>query len=382
MPAAGALARLLTAEAVRQRADELYEIGLKDGLPHFRLRPERIEAAAELVAQVTRERYPDLKVPLHSRWRHFEVDGRDLAAEAFAGLAGGSLLRARVRFAAISVLLDAGAGPDWRFDDAATGRRYARSEGLAVASLRGFGHGIDDLALAALDSASLARLYQVRPDNPLPGLNGRTRLLNALGRSGRVAGLHDDLVGLARGGRIAARDILLAVLEAFNDIWPSGLIVDGVPLGDVGRHSALRRADATDGLLPFHKLSQWLSYSLVEPLRAAGIVVTGLDGLTGLAEYRNGGLFLDAGVLEPRDPGLSRRRRAAGDEAVVEWRALTVALLDRIAEPVRRRLGLDAAALPLAAILQGGTWAAGRRLAEELRQGRPPLDIASDGTLF
>jgi hypothetical protein len=206
--------------------------------------------------------------------------------------------------------------------------------------------------------------------------------LNALGRSGRVAGLHDDLVGRARGGRIAARDILLAVLEAFNDIWPSGLIVDGVPLGDVGRHSALRRADATDGLLPFHKLSQWLSYSLVEPLRAAGIVVTGLDGLTGLAEYRNGGLFLDAGVLEPRDPGLSRRRRAAGDEAVVEWRALTVALLDRIAEPVRRRLGLDAAALPLAAILQGGTWAAGRRLAEELRQGRPPLDIASDGTLF
>jgi hypothetical protein len=374
MPAAGALARLLTAEAVRQRADELYEIGLKDGLPHFRLRPERIEAAAELVAQVTRERYPDLKVPLHSRWRHFEVDGRDLAAEAFAGLAGGSLLRARVRFAAISVLLDAGAGPDWRFDDAATGRRYARSEGLAVASLRGFGHGIDDLALAALDSASLARLYQVRPDNPLPGLDGRARLLNA--------GLHDDLVGLARGGRIAARDILLAVLEAFNDIWPSGLIVDGVPLGDVGRHSALRRADATDGLLPFHKLSQWLSYSLVEPLRAAGIVVTGLDGLTGLAEYRNGGLFLDAGVLEPRDPGLSRRRRAAGDEAVVEWRALTVALLDRIAEPVRRRLGLDAAALPLAAILQGGTWAAGRRLAEELRQGRPPLDIASDGTLF
>jgi len=56
----------------------------------------------------------------------------------------------------------------------------------------------------------------------------------------------------------------------------------------------MKRGDATDGLVPIHKLSQWLSYSLVEPLMAAGIEVTDLDGLTGLAEYRNGGLLVGA----------------------------------------------------------------------------------------
>ena len=76
-----------------------------------------------------------------------------------------------------------------------------------------------------------------------------------------------------------------------------------MPLGDCGRHPAV----PGDGLVPFHKLSQWLTYSLVEPLEAAGLPVAEIDGLTGLAEYRNGGLFIDCGVIEPRDPALLQR---------------------------------------------------------------------------
>ena len=53
--------------------------------------------------------------------------------------------------------------------------------------------------------------------------------------------------------------------------------------------------------MPLHKLSQWLAYSLIEPLERAGIAVTDIDGLTGLAEYRNGGLFIDTGALAFRD---------------------------------------------------------------------------------
>ena len=45
-------------------------------------------------------------------------------------------------------------------------------------------------------------------------------------------------------------------------------------------------------------------------------------------------------------------------------------------------LGLQADALPLACVLEGGTWAAGRVLAQHLRGGTPPLSIASDGTVF
>ena len=135
--------------------------------------------------------------------------------------------------------------------------------------------------------------------------------------------------------------------------------------------------------MPFHKLSQWLTYSLIEPLQEAGVTVTDIDGLTGLAEYRNGGLFVDLGVIEPKHTAVTRDEHAPGSEIVVEWRALTVALLDKLAAEVRERLGLDAEALPLVKVLEGGIWAAGRRIAAERRAGGgPPIRVASDGTVF
>ena len=165
----------------------------------------------------------------------------------------------------------------------------------------------------------------------------------------------------------------------FGPIWPGRISLGDVPLGDCGRHIAV----PGDGLVPFHKLSQWLAYSLVEPLAAGGVEVSGLDGLTGLAEYRNGGLFLDCGVIEPRDPTLLQHPLDASSEPVVEWRALTVALLDRLALRVRERLGKNAQDFPLACVLEGGSWAAGREIAFERRSdGSAPLNIASDGTLF
>jgi hypothetical protein len=149
-----------------------------------------------------------------------------------------------------------------------------------------------------------------------------------------------------------------------------------LPPGDVWRHSRL-------GVIPFHKLSQWLTYSLCEPLEQAGVAVTHLGGLTGLPEYRNGGLFVDAGVLVPRDPAALTAVHAVDSDLVIEWRALTVALLDRVAAGVRARLALTEDALPLARVLEGGTWRAGREIAAEKRAGgTPPLRITSDGTVF
>jgi hypothetical protein len=166
-------------------------------------------------------------------------------------------------------------------------------------------------------------------------------------------------------------------------MWPSRLELAGVPLGDCWRHPALTTGDTTSGLMPLHKLSQWLTYSLLEPLQEAGFTVRDIDGLTGLAEYRNGGLLVDTGVLVLRDPDAAERPHEAGSTLVVEWRALTVALLDRLAETVRQRLGMDAQSLPLARILQGGTWTAGRQIARARRpDGTPPLTVISDGTVF
>ncbi len=384
---------LLTAAAVRERCGLVYAAAERGEAPHFRLHPERLDAAAQLVAEVTHRRYPDLRVPFHSRWRHFAAGGIDRAALVASGADHAETARSRIDLTIVSVLLDAGAGAEWRYREAETGQVFARSEGLGVASFRAMQAGLfsadpaqpwraDATALAALTPEALAAAIQYRDGNTLAGFDGRIALLRRLGevardnpavfgRPARLGHLFDHW--RAQGGAIAAAEILRALLIALGPIWP------GRPLGDCGRH----RAVPGDGLVPFHKLSQWLAYSLVEPLQDSGVAVSDLDGLTGLAEYRNGGLFLDLGVIEPRDPSLTQRTLDPQDEAVVEWRALTVILLDRLAARVRTLLGKNLAEFPLACVLEGGSWEAGRVAALPRRaDGSPPLTIASDGTLF
>ena len=187
----------------------------------------------------------------------------------------------------------------------------------------------------------------------------------------------------------------MALLNTLSGIWPAQNTIESeggtqgasqvaskVALGDCWRHSAVGGEGKTAGWMPFHKLSQWLTYSLLEPFEWAGVTVTGLDQLTGLPEYRNGGLLLDAKVIQLKDPALLQTQHLAGDEFIVEWRALTVALLDELAPLVRSQLGRTAGQMPLACVLEGGTWAAGRVLAQRLRGGAPPLNIESDGTVF
>jgi hypothetical protein len=124
--------------------------------------------------------------------------------------------------------------------------------------------------------------------------------------------------------------------------------------------------------VPFHGLAQWLAYSLFEPFERAGLPIAQPEALTGLADDRNGGLLVDLGVLIPKQPRARAIAHAPGDELIVEWRALTVALLDRVAAAVRERLGVSPLQLPLTCVLEGGTWAAGRAVANRLRPGGPP----------
>jgi hypothetical protein len=378
--------RLLSATAVRERAHEMLELALAGEVQGWAIDLTRLGEAADLTAAVTRENYPDLAIPFHARARHFVAGAPRLPEGDPAGRA-----RASFDLVILSVLLDAGAGPGWRYRDPVSGETYTRSEGLAVASQRLFEAGaLEDLA--ALDSGTLARGFQVSEGNPLLGLDGRAALLRRLGEqvlarpdlfTGRPGGLYDVLAARTENGALPAPAILELLLEALGPIWADRLVIDGIPLGDCWRHPAISRDDASDGLVPLHKLSQWLSYSLIEPLEEAGIQVTDVDGLTGLAEYRNGGLFVDTGVLALADPVDAGRAHRVSDPLIVAWRALTVALLDRLAPEVRARLGVDQAAFPLARMLEGGSWAAGRRIAAERRPGGgPPFTIISDGTVF
>jgi len=399
-----AIDALLGAKAVRERCHELLDACERDALAHFVLDANRLPAAADYVADEVRRNYPSLDIPFHSRWRHFEVGGIDRVAPLLAR--ADEAERARIRFdlAVTSVLLDAGAGAGWRWREPGTGADLARSEGLGVASLHLFASGAlssdvgspfraDADGLSRLTVETVARGFQVDDANPLAGLDGRVALLHALGDAlrarpdwfGDAPARPGHLFDFLTAGRrcVPLGDVLHAVLHGLGAIWPGRIAVAGVNLGDVWRHFALVRDDATHGLVPFHKLSQWLTYSLVEPMLEAGVEVTDIDALTGLAEYRNGGLFIDLGVLALRAPGAAASPHTVGSELVVEWRALTVALLDRLAPLVWERLGLAGESPPLVRMLEGGSWSAGRRIAAERRAGGgPPIEVASDGTVF
>jgi hypothetical protein len=382
---------------------------------HFTLDRSALPAVARRVAALTLKRFPDLVIPYHSRWRHFEAGGLDRKPVLTALLAGRSpadAARARFDLTVVSVLLDAGAGPDWRYTEPATGQVLGRSEGLGVASWQGFLAGAfsasstdplraDAVALAKVDGTALRVLFQSSPSNPLVGLEGRAGLLARLGatlrdeaaRAGveaRPALMFDRLTARGTRGTVSAAEILGEVLRTLGPIWTSGRTVQGLLAGDVWPHRWAGSATGdggddptTGGWVPFHKLSQWLSYSLLEPLEWAGVTVTGLEALTGLPEYRNGGLLLDAGVIQPRHASVLGKTFKPSDDFIIEWRALTVALLDEVAVLVREQLGKSADELPLACVLEGGTWAAGREIALEKRPGgAPPLKIDSDGTIF
>jgi hypothetical protein len=399
-----AATELLSSGAIRERCANITRAVEAGRSPHFRVDRGRLDAAARLVADTTRRRYRNLEVPYHSRWRHFNAGGYSRVSELDRQLACYSpadRLRAQIDLTVVSVFLDAGAGPAWRYREPGTIDDYRRTEGLAIATLRAFMGGawsaspgeplrVDAAALADMDEATLAPWFQATPRNPLVGLEGRAALLRRLGnvletrpdRFGLVArpsALFDRMLG---GKTISASAILRAVLDGFGTIFRDARNphhANPVP-GDVWRHPNAGGNGATQGCVPFHKLSQWLAYSLFEPFEWAGMTVTDRDALTALPEYRNGGLLLDTGVLRFVDDAVAETTWDVGSELVVEWRALTVSLLDDLAEDVRAVL--ERPTLPLASILEGGTWAAGRELAARLRNGEPPLRVSSDGTVF
>ncbi|MYI89436.1 MAG: DUF1688 family protein [Gammaproteobacteria bacterium] len=398
-----ALKQLRSSEEIRVRCAELLEIGERGNLEHFDVRTERLAVVAQKVAEVTRSRYPNLNIPIHSRWRHFEVSGINRWHQLSSNIEPFERARTALDLVIPSVLLDAGAGSSWRYREHQTGNVYSRSEGLAIASFDMFSLGLfssdpeqplrtDAEALVSFDVDKLGQAFQVGPENLMDGIEGRAQLLHSLGNllknkpaifgdPPRLGTLVDYLVEIMPSPN--AHDVLAILIELLNEIWPDRIQLNGQNLGDVWHHSAIQRSDDTNELVPFHKLTQWLTYSLIEPLQEAGIGLSKTEALTGLAEYRNGGLFLDLDVLSPRNSDVYHENHPPDSELVVEWRALTLALLDRLAPLIRQELNLSQHSLPLGAILEGGTWATGRQLAFEKRaNGDPPITVQSNGTIF
>ncbi len=390
-------------KAIRERAQQIYELSLA-GQGSFIVNLEQLAAVSDYVLAEMKHNYPDFKIPFHSRWGHFKVGGIDRVKDLNTRLAGMSELekaRAKLDLVLVSVLLDAGAGEQWRYKEQTTGEIYTRSEGLAIASLEMFLAGgfsssdnpyqVDSKALCAFDESKLVQGFQISDGNTLTGISGRVALLQKLGKvlnnseffkENRPGNIIDVLIH-RHGKAVRAENILQLVLNGFGDIWPGRVVINDVNLGDVWHYSLLKSADPLSSLVPFHKLSQWLTYSLIEPIMEAGIHVSAVENLTGLAEYRNGGLLIDKQLISLKDKENVKIAHLANSDLIIEWRALTIVLLDKIAEQIRIKTKMSAAELPLAKVLEGGTWWAGRRAAKEKRMdGSPPLKLASDGTVF
>jgi Protein of unknown function (DUF1688) len=387
---------ILSPLCIREGAKKIFEETQK-GNTHFHFHEEKIPGTVDFVMQTIRENYPDMNIPFHSRWGHFRPGNVDRSLWLKTRIKDlDPMEQARIKWDLVipSVLLDAGAGPQWKFREKETSRDYTRSEGLGVASFHLFMSGAfsKDGKSLRTDSEGLLRVtpklieesFQVTPLNPLVGVEGRANLLVNLGKAlqnrglfkeGRPGNLIDHLVE-KYGKTIPATALLRGVLDGLGPIWPGRETHEGVNLGDAWKHSRF-------GLIAFHKLSQWMTYSLVEPLLEAGINVTGIEELTGLPEYRNGGLLLDSGVLTFKNPKDLEQIWGPESDLIIEWRALTVFILDKIGAEVQKRLGKSPQEFPLAKVLEGGTWWAGRKMAANLRAGGvPPLNIKSDGTVF
>lgn len=399
------LSYLYSTEAIRDRARDILQF-TESGKGVFTIHWDAMSELAAYTSRVIRDNYPDLNVPYHSRWRHFlrpHYNRVDKLNSLLKDLPAKDRLVTMIDLVLVSVLLDAGAGPEWKYKDPYTGESVGRSEGLGIASFDMFVGGLfssDESKPLQAHADKLEKLivkdlqngFQISSANPMVGLEGRLTVLKNLGKhlkslvqnhaQPRPGHLFEFMEPHVHGGTLQASQILTVLLETLSPIWPSRLEIHGKALGDVWHHTGLGKQISPSSLVPFHKLTQWLCFSLLDPIEQSGIRVVGIDSLTALAEYRNGGLFLDAKVLVPKDQTFWQTTHKVDSHAIIEWRSLTVALIDHLAPLIRKELGVgDEFSVPK--ILEGGTWWAGRKIAYEHRpNGEPPLLIERDGTVF
>ncbi|KAK8113194.1 hypothetical protein PG984_013720 [Apiospora sp. TS-2023a] len=428
---------LLSLQAVRDRSRLVLKAAEEGALNNFEYHAERLPDVAGFVLKVIdkahQERQRDFgpdrfaEIPPHGRWQHFDVGGVDritplLKKWESEGCDSKERTRRLIDLFFVSVLLDAGAGDVWTFKEPTTDKTYGRSEGIAVASLYMFTAGVfstvegpkecvDGAGLTGLQEDVFNRYFQISSENPMVGVSSRVKLLNNVGSSllslprifgptGRPGNLVDYLIQSSKEPQVLDYEIFWSALQAvLIPSWPKDRThVRGQPIGDAWPLKVLADRNQGDkeigGIQPFHKLTQWLGYSLTVPfVRVLGFRVVNGDLGTGLPEYRNGGLFVDLGVLQLKPETLEQGRKASGQDlpsysatgdVIVEWRAMTVALLDELYKLISAHFADMGVQFSMAQMLEAGTWKGGRELAAKHRPETKssPILMDGDGTLF
>lgn len=418
---------LLTIRSVRETNASTLPLLKSDGLFNFTTDLRKLDAVGDYVVDTVKECFPTkeslLEIPVHGRFQHFSPGNAQrlpdfISQLQHSGLDDAAVCKALLDLFLVSVLLDAGAGNKWCYTEPGTGLNIGRSEGIAVATFYMFTEGIfsntpkddpyrvDGEKLAALTSEELASGLQVTKGNPIEGFEGRLQLLNRLGNAlvhnkeilshGRPGDLLDYLVSRSTEGVVELEVLWDALMKLLTPVWPTEgrTRVNGRLLGD-----AWPLANKSGGIVTFHKLTQWLTYSLFKPLTDyGGLHIANAQLMTGLPEYRNGGLFVDLGVLtlkpEKQTAGMKLAQEVGNslptftpdDDVIVEWRSATICLLDMLLPVANEKLGVRGTEweLTLPKLIEAGSWKSGRKIAKELREstGGPPIELMADGTVF
>lgn len=302
---------LRSLESIRSRCGAILALAEEGKTKHFSLHMDRLEAAVDYVEAVSKATYGSFdKIPYHSRWRHFDQVALEAMVKSWP-CDETERARREIDLAFVSVLMDAGAGATWHYLDREE-KRHERSEGLAVATMDMFAdglfssdpalpHRVNAHGLQALTMKQFCRGFQVTDHNPMTGVEGRFGLLQRLAQALRAnpeffgqevhrPGHVVDYVlrhatGCGSDRRVSVRVLWRAVIEGLESVWPANH--SGVRRGDVWSYSLLKRiGEPGSDMVPFHKLSQWLTYSLLEPIESLGVKFDDMHLLTGLAECR------------------------------------------------------------------------------------------------
>lgn len=433
---------LKSIKSVRETSSEIFNYIKQNGKgKYYSLNLEKVpEVVNFLVDKIITPDYSTVsdlsKIPPHGRWQHLDCLNVNRMEKLIAKWKEDpstndiEICKNIIDLFVFSVLIDAGAGNTWKYYEEETGLKIGRSEGLAVASYYMFLNGqlsndpknhpykVQGERLKNWDlEKDFKPSFQISNENEMTALEGRLKLVVSLGealvsnkeifgedaRPGNIIDyLYKQKLAEYKTPTIDLEQVWSALMNGLIKIWPkSRMVIDGQPLGDCWTLDTI--PNKPNFIVTFHKLTQWLCYSLLVPLQQYGYKFTILntDLQTGLPEYRNGGLFYDFGVIQllpsVLERGLQKTKHIKKDGAVspyeiptyepddgaiVEWRCLTIGLLDYILPLVNEKLGFN---LQLAQLIEAGSWKGGRVIAMEKRpkiNGGPPIDLLSDGTVF
>lgn len=417
-------------------------------LENFDVHLSKLDDVVKYVIKTITSSYPTkeslLKIPIHGRYQHFEGNGKprltNLIKSEFKDLPDIEICKKLIDLFTVSVLLDAGAGNTWKYKES-DGTVVSRSEGLAIASLNMFVEGyfssskidkylVNGDKLASFDREDMRKGFQISNDNMIEGFEGRFELIHRLGQTlcsneelfgkdGRPGNMIDYLVKSKLIGKTAdgnsildLQDIWIVLIKGLEPIWPKEgrLKIYGEVIGDAWylkdrikysqKALGVKEIPEWSKIVTFHKLVQWLTYSLFLPLMKYGhFKILNQNYMTGLPEYRNGGLFVDLGMITLKPTQLEKGLKFSksigfnpkiptykpDDDVIVEWRSCTICLLDQLLPLVNEKLGVTGTQyeMSLPQLIEAGSWSSGRLIAKSLRSnGGPPIELYADGTVF